>query len=57
VWVTACLPGCDWGFFGSSEERRSPEVARGLHASLLVMAPLNAGLDVGFCFMVFMFFF
>jgi hypothetical protein len=32
-------------------------VARGLHASLLVMAPLNAGLDVGFCFMVFMFFF
>jgi hypothetical protein len=37
--------------------QRSPEAARGLYAPSLVMAPFNAGLDVGFCFRVFMFFF
>jgi len=37
--------------------RRSPEAARGLHVPSAVMAPLNAGLNVGFYFRVFMFFF
>jgi hypothetical protein len=51
------------GFFGGSKvfrrvsaQRRSSMAAHGLHAMSLATASPNAGLDVGFCFRVFMFF-
>jgi hypothetical protein len=64
VWVTTCLLGCSWGVFlvvprSSGEfllQRTSPVAVRGLHSPSSATVPLNAGLDVGFCFKVFMFF-
>jgi len=38
-------------------QRKSLEAAHGLHAPSPMTAPLNPGLDVGFYFRMFMFFF
>jgi hypothetical protein len=59
-----CRPGAIGGFSvvpkSSGEfllQWRSLKAACGLHAPSAVMAPLNAGLNVGLYFRVFMFFF
>jgi hypothetical protein len=64
VWVTACLPGCGWGFFSGSEVFRrisdAAEVSGGSACSTHTVAgdgDTNAGLGLGFCLGFFMLFF